>query len=385
MSFRIGIDTGLFPASDHGGLAVYRRELVRALADTPGDHRLILYGHRPPVPAGVAGDRVEVRDLGEARAARVPGAFRQVLLPAAARRDALDVVHFPLGGASLGRIAPSVVSVHDLLCVLSPTLDYPVALRGLGFRLRKRWHRHAIPASLARADRLLASSEATRDDLVRLLGVAPERISVAPLAAAPTFATRPSRREIAAFLGARGLPRDYLLALSSIDPRKNAHRVIDAYAKLPSGLRASHALVILLTQGTYARSLKARADRLGIGYRVALVPHLDERELPLLYAGAAALAFPSLFEGFGLPVLEAMSLAVPVVTSRVGGLPEVGGDAVDYVDPRDPGSIAAALERVLADYPHAELMREAGAARAARFSWERTAALTLDAYRAVCT
>ena len=383
MSFRIGIDAGLFPPSDHGGLAVYRRDLVRALAALSGDHRLILYGRRPPLPAGDGAERVEVRELGEAASARVPGAFRQVWLPATARRDALDVMHFPLGGASLARIAPSVVSVHDLLCVLSPTLDYPVALRGLAFRLRKRWHRHAIPASLRRADRLLASSEATRADLAQLLGVPPERISVAPLAAAPAFASRPSRREVSAFLAARGLPRDYLLALSSIDPRKNAHRVIDAYARLPMALRASHTLVILLTQNTYARSLAAHADRVGIGYRVKLVPHLDERELVLLYAGASVLAFPSLFEGFGLPVLEAMSLAVPVVTSRVGGLPEVGGDAVDYADPRDPASIAAAMERVLADFAHAEMMREAGAARAARFTWERTAALTLDAYRAV--
>lgn len=385
MSLRIGVDAGLFPPSDHGGLAVYRRELVRALAELPGDHRLILYGRRPPVPEGAAGERVEVRELGASPASRVPGAYRQAWLPAAARRDALDVMHFPLGGASLGRIAPSVVSVHDLLCVLSPTLDYPAPIRGFAFRLRKRWHRRAIPASLRRADRLLASSESTRDDLMRLLGVPAERISVAPLAAAPAFSRRPSRREIASFLAERGLPRDYVLALSSIDPRKNAHRVIDAYARLPLGVRASHTLVILLTQDTYARSLAAHADRLGVAYRVKLVPHLGERELVQLYAGASALAFPSLFEGFGLPVLEAMSLAVPVVTSRVGALREVGGDAVDYADPRDPASIAAALERVLTDYPHAELMREAGVARAARFTWERTAALTLETYRAVAS
>ncbi len=382
MSLTIGIDAGLFPPADHGGLAVYRRELVAALARAPGDHRLIVYGREPPRPAEVSSDRITIRDVGDDWLARVPGGFRQAWLPRAVLRDRVDLIHFPLGSGSLKRVAPDVISVHDLLCVRSSLLDYGIRMRGLRFRLRKRWHRRAIPASLERARRLIASSEATRRDLIELLCVRPERISVAPLAVAPRFRTRPSKAEVSRFTEARGLRPGYVLGLSSIDPRKNAHRLIDAYAELPYALRAAHPLVVLLTQDTYASSLRARAAMRGVAHAVAFVPHVADGELPLVYAGASALAFPSLFEGFGLPVLEAMALGVPVVASRVGGIPEVGGDAIEYVDPLVPASITAGLERVLADYPLAELMREAGPARAADFTWERTAEATLAAYHA---
>ncbi|MFN7955950.1 MAG: glycosyltransferase family 1 protein [bacterium] len=382
MSLTIGIDAGLFPPADHGGLAVYRRELIAALARLPGDHRLIVYGREPPRIEGAAGERVGIRDVGDDWLARVPGGFRQVWLPRAARRDGVDVLHFPLGSGSLMQVAPDVVSVHDLLCVRSSALDYGVRMRGLRFRVRKRWHRRAIPASLVRARRLVASSEATRRDLVELLGVPAERISVAPLAVAPRFRARPSKAEVARFVETRGLRPGYVLGISSIDPRKNAHRLVDAYAELPFALRAAHPLVVLLTQDTYARSLRARAAARGVAHGVAFLPHVRDEELPLVYAGAALLAFPSLFEGFGLPVLEAMALGVPVVASRVGGIPEVGGDAVEYVDPLEPASIAAGVERVLADYPLAELMRDAGPARSASFTWERTAEATLAAYHA---
>jgi glycosyltransferase involved in cell wall biosynthesis len=292
----------------------------------------------------------------------------QALLPRLAARHGVSLVH------SLGNTAPGwgrfrrVVTVHDLIYARFP--EAHAGVRNLGMRA-------LVPLAVRRSDRVIVDSESTRRDLIALLGASPARVDVVPLGlgavrraeALPGPEVR-SRLELG--------DRRVVLSLSAKRPHKNLAALIGALARIAPNRRP---LLVLPGYPTwYEAELRERARAAGVGADVRFLGWVSRAEIEGLWAIADAFAFPSLYEGFGLPVLEAMARGVPVACSDAASLPEVAGDAALLFDPHDQRAIAAALERLLSDAALAERLRAAGKARAAEFTWERTARLTLASY-----
>lgn len=269
-------------------------------------------------------------------------------IPRLAARAGCDLVH------SLGSTAPlwgrfrRVTTIHDLLYKLAPEAHFGV--HGLGMRV-------LVPAAARRSHRIIAVSEATRDDLREHLGIAPSRVDVVPqgVAVPDRFERRPERM---------------VLCVGAKRPHKNAVAMIEALAG--TDLRA----VVTGYRTAYDDVLRERAAALGVDLELPdWVEDLDD-----LYARAGVVVVPSLYEGFGLPLLEAMARGVPVVASNRSSLPEVAGDAALLVDPEDPRALREAIERALQE---SDRLGAAGRERASRFTWQRTAELTAATYRRV--
>lgn len=366
----VGLNLVFLVPGETGGMETAARSLVPALVAAAPEVRFTAFVNREAAEAGggpwgelVPAVTVPVRARNRVEWVR----GEQQLLPGLARRAGCDLVH------SLGSTAPSwgrfrrVVTIHDLIYLRFP--EAHAGLRALGMRA-------LVPLAAHRSHRVLADSAATRDDLVALVRVPPERVDVVPLAApAPVVAPTPEgvlRARLG--LGARTL----LLSASAKRPHKNLLRLLDAHALLP----APRPLLVLPGYPTeHELELRARTRALGLADDVRFLGWVPAADLEGLYAASAVFVFPSLYEGFGLPVLEAMARGVPVACSHRSSLAEVAGDAARLFDPENPASIAAAVRAILEDGDDARRLRAEGRARATTFSWERTARLTLESYR----
>ncbi len=270
------------------------------------------------------------------------------------------------------RRVPTVLTVHDLIFRL-----FPQHHKRLNF-----WYLNVtMPLYCRRAGAIIAVSEATKRDLMRLYGVEESRITVVREAAAPQF-TPPSPDHVERVRIRYGLPDRYVLRVGTIEPRKNLDRLLEVIQQLRKGGEAIP-LVIVGSKGWLYQRFFRRLDELALGDLVHLPGYIPDADLPAVYGGATLAVEPSLSEGFGLPVLEAMACGVPVVCSRTSSLPEVGGEAARYFDPSEVSSIAHEILTVWRDAVLRDAMRQAGLARAARFSWERAAQETMTVYEAV--
>jgi glycosyltransferase involved in cell wall biosynthesis len=262
---------------------------------------------------------------------------------------------------ALRRRDRAVVTVHDLGWQVHPEL--------YGSRLRLMY-RGLFPWAVRRADRFIAVSQYTADDLMRRAGVPASRIDVVYHGLDPLFLAPPAPRP----------PRStgpYFLAVGGVSPRKNARRLIEAFVRWRSrgGARAAYQLLIT---GTSLDAAFLAGDALPTG--VHPVGYVEQAELPGLYAGAAAFLYPAIYEGFGLPIVEAMACGTPVLTSTTGAAPEIAGGAAELVDPFDVAAIEAGIERV-AQPAEAVRLRALGQDRARRFDWGTAAAATIETYR----
>jgi glycosyltransferase involved in cell wall biosynthesis len=263
-----------------------------------------------------------------------------------------------------------VLTVHDLIF-----RRYPAHHKRLN-----RWYLNAtMPLFCRRADHIIAVSEQSKRDVIEAYGIPPEKITVIYEAADPRFCPQ-AAETIAAVRARYRLPDRYLLFVGTIEPRKNLGRVLTAFERLHAeGL--TDALVIVGKRGWLYDDFFARLEASPAKQAVIFPGFVPDADLPAIYSGAQALAFPSEFEGFGLPVLEAMACGTPVVCSNTSSLPEVTGDAALLVDPLDVDALTEALRRVLNDPALAADLRGRGLVQAARFSWARAAEETLVVYR----
>lgn len=264
--------------------------------------------------------------------------------------------------------APTVLTHYDLIPLHFPLY---VSLRarllfGVALRMALRAVKHVV-----------AISEAARRDLLAAFPVSPERVTAIPLAPDPRFQPQ-SAKTIAAVRAHYALPESFMLYLGINKPHKNLVTLLDAYAQLPP---SAPLLVIAGAWDDRYPESRQRAVALGLTERVRFLGPVADAELPALYAAASCFVFPSRYEGFGLPVLEAMACGTPVACSNVSSLPEVAGNAALPFDPTDATAIAQVLARLLDEPSLSDELRARGLAQSARFTWERTAAQTLDVYR----
>jgi glycosyltransferase involved in cell wall biosynthesis len=296
-------------------------------------------------------------------------------LPARLHRLRADVFHGPAVFLPLVKWGyRTVVTIHDLVSFLFPTTvprKYSLYMR-LMTRLAAR-----------SADRIIAVSGATRDDLCRVLGVPEERVVVIHEAVDPAFAAATDDDRAAAVLRRYGIRPPYCLFVGNLEPRKNLARLIDAFARVRSGGGARPQLVVAGTRGWLYGGIFRAVETHGVARDIVFTGYVPPADLPALYAGATCFVFPSLYEGFGLPVLEAMAAGAPVVASRAGAIPEVAGDAALLVDAERPDQIAEAIESVLGDAALRAGMTARGRARAREFTWEAVARQTLAVYETV--
>ncbi len=354
------------------GSTRYAGELVRHLEVVPGLDMRLFSLHPPERIERVARERDCPRAHSVSSA--VPRPLRYLLWHAVGAAggaksvlDAVDVVHTPDLLVPPRRSRPLVVSVLDLSFRLFP-------------RYHTRWLRTLVNLGLRRAvreaDALIAISQHTARDLIRHSGVSADRVHVIPLAAHERFS--PVQDE--GVLTRYGIDAPYVLYLGTLEPRKNLPALLQAFAGIECG---ETKLVLAGMQGWMNSGMYATLERLGLTSRVIFPGFVPDEDLPALLSAACMFVYPSLYEGFGLPVLEAMSCGAPVITSNVSSLPEVAGDAALLVSPNDVDGLRRAIQRLLAEPGLREELRGRGFAQAARFSWQRTAEETAEVYRKV--
>jgi glycosyltransferase involved in cell wall biosynthesis len=294
--------------------------------------------------------------------------WEQMVQPWALYRIRADLVHGPAFVGPLFSSCPVVVTIHDLSFIRFPDLFRPANRVYLAVLTR---------LSAQRARRLIAVSAHTARECTRLLGVPPERIDVVYHGVDPAFHPLPAD-EVSSFRERRGLPKRFVLCVGTLEPRKNLVRLVEAFARARDG---EVGLVLAGGRGWLYDDLFAKVEALGLGDEVVFAGYVMNDELPLWYSAATVVAYPSVYEGFGLPVLEAQACGTPVLTSNVSSLPEAAGDAALMVDPYDVEAMAAGLSRLLADESLRYQFRERGLAHARRFSWSHTAQETACVYR----
>ncbi|MFQ3663396.1 MAG: glycosyltransferase family 1 protein [Chloroflexaceae bacterium] len=299
---------------------------------------------------------------------RIP--WEQFLAPLLLRRSGADLFHGVHSVVPLTCPVPSVVTVHDLAFIRFPRT----------FRAYNRLYLDlATRLSVRRAARILVVSEHTRREVIGLLGVDPERVVVTPNAVREHFRP-PDPAVLEAFRARRGLPERFVLYVGTLEPRKNLTTLLEAYAQVAR--RDTAPLLVGGGKGWLYDAVFQRLEALGLREQVRFIGYLEEEELPLWYAAATAFVFPSIYEGFGMPPLEAMACGTPVVASNTSSLPEVVGDAGLTVSPYNPTALAEAICRVLDDAELRQELRERGLRQARAFSWRVTAERTLATYKA---
>ena len=350
-----------------GGIGTYIRECLTAAAEgAPRDEFVALID---PTDRGAVRWPGNVREI-EVSAGKY-GLAEHLVVPRAAARARADLLHAPHYTLPLAWTGASVVTIHDLIHIRFARFFPPGA---------SLYARAIAGAAAWRSRVVLADSAHTRDDVVRYLGVPEEKVRVVPLGVAAGI-RRPSAERVSGFVAERGLPAGYVLYVGARRRTKNLETLLDALAGIAAAGRPPLVLSGPRWPGDAALARRARA--LGIEAEIHFAGDLaDDEALACLYAGAALYVQPSLAEGFGLPPLEAMACGTPVLSSDAGSLPETVGDAAVLLPPLETGRWSEAIVSTLGDRERREELARRGLARAARFTWTRTAELTLEAYRA---
>jgi glycosyltransferase involved in cell wall biosynthesis len=368
----IGIDASRATVAQRTGTEVYSVEVIRYLLRAGSGHRFRLYS-REALPEALT---TSANAPDEARVIPFPRLWTHFRLGWEVRLDRPDVLFVPAHVLPLGSLGPTVVTIHDL-----GYLHFPEA-HPLRQRAYLDW---STRTSALKATKVIADSQATRRDLIEAYGADPDKVTVVHLGRDPAFGAELAEESVSASRVRYGLAEGggYLLYVGTLQPRKNLPRLVDAYARLVSALgdRAPR-LVLAGKIGWMSQDLSAMVDRLGLAGRVVLPGYVAPQDLPAVLSGATAFVYPSLYEGFGLPVLEAGACGVPVITSNTSSLPEVAGDAAILVDPLDVEALAAAMAQLLTDDGLCAELSRKGRENARRFSWERCAAETLQVLEA---
>lgn len=364
---RIGIN-GRFVQHPNTGSGQYLRQLFAALSEHEGrhDYRLLVPPRWPIGSDSLAGERL------------LRLWWEQIGIVQRSRSEAVDLLHVPYFAPPLTQPIPTVVTIHDVITLILP--EYRQTLMN-------QLYSGLVAVGARGAAAVIADSECSKRDIVRTLAIPEERLHVIPLGVDGTYRPVTDSAVVAAMVGRWGLGTDYLLYFGGFDVRKNVGRLIEAYGRLSKPLRRRHRLV-LAGQPRFARpplfpDPRRQLEALGLGDEVVITGEVTEEDKPALYSGAAIFVYPSLYEGFGIPVLEAMACGTPVITSNTSSLPEVAGDAAVLIDPMDVEELSSGMGALLEDPQGRAEWAERGLERARQFPWSRAAQATVAVYESI--
>ncbi len=368
---RIGIDAHAI-GSQTAGNETYIKNLIEALAALDAENEYVLFFTHPEAARSWQGRFPNFRVClvrPHTRYVRIP-----LSLPLAAWRMGVDLLHVQYVAPPVCPV-PFVVTIHDLSFEHLPQFYTP----------RERWlFQRAIRYTAQRAAKILTVSEYSARDILAMYRVPSDRVVVTPEGVSPHFAPVRESERLQAVRARYGIAREYILSVGSLQPRKNLVRLIQAYIHLRRrDEEVEHQLVIVGKKGWLYGDIFRAAQQSPFSRDILFTGYVPEEDLPALYSGATVFVYPSIFEGFGLPVLEAMACGVPVITSHSSSLPEVVGEAALMVNPYDERAIEGALAQLLWDEALRRELSERGLRRARQFSWRRTAELTLRVYEEV--
>ena len=352
-----------------GGVACYARNLLKALLDLGSEDGFVGYvplGASPKLnwPQDGGGEFLKWVEVGRYN-------FRQ-----RGAIDRLDVYHGTNFKIQTSGRSGTVLTIHDLWLDRHPEYSKKLFGQRLSFYRTRRRARFAT--------RIIADSQFTASEVQELYGIPASKISVIHLGVSDEFSPDLDNRKFFHLQHRYGLPsRPYILFVGGADPRKNHRTLFQAFAHHPH-LKGTHDLIAVGSHESRGESLLKTSDSLGLSEKVYCVGSVSKEDLRLLYSFAVVFVYPSHYEGFGLPVLEAMACGVPVITSNTSALPEVVGEAAVLVNPKDDEELARAIDQLLGDSARRQLLRAKGFQRFKHFTWIDSASRTLDLYRSLC-
>jgi glycosyltransferase involved in cell wall biosynthesis len=369
MAGKIGIDaTPLL--GQRSGIGHYTARLLAAQLRTEPERDFLLYSNRP----------LENLEPGLDQATRIQGylprsrwLWMQLMLPRLIKQTRPDLFHFTNALAPLWITSPYVLSIYDATLFLYSS--YHPWTRLLAIRMM-------LPLAARRASAVITISQSARTDLQKVLNIPSEKIHVVYGAAAPQFEPVTQLEKLEQVRWIYGLPEQFLLYVGTLEPRKNLRRLVKAFGRLKE-MGLPHKLVLAGPRGWSMDGFQEQIEELKLGDSVLMLGYIPDEDLPALYSLATVFVFPSIYEGFGLPPLEAMACGTPVLSSRNSSLAEICGDAAVLVDPLNEESLLDGLRQVLESKELQTQLGEIGRKRAAEFSWERAAQETITVYDSV--
>jgi glycosyltransferase involved in cell wall biosynthesis len=355
------------------GIGRYVSNLAQAMVSELAEDEQLLLLHDPTQPSRwqlpPSSERVIVLE-----AAVSPFSFwQQWRIPRLLRRHKATIYHSPYYLMPYWTRKPTVLTIYDLIPQQFPEMVSTEA---------RRVFQRAMRQAIRKTRRIITISEATRNDLLAAYPISPDRVTAVPLAASLHFHPQPEAK-IEQIREKYKLPEKYLLYVGINKPHKNLGRLLEAWRQIVSQSPEAPTLAIAGEWDDRYPEPKQHAEQLALGDRVKFLGPFEETDLPSLYSGATAFVFPSLYEGFGLPVIEAMACGTAVLCSHTASLPEVGGEAALYFDPTDSDNIASTIASTLADERILTQLQQRGLKQAAQFSWRKTAVATLAVYRQI--
>jgi glycosyltransferase involved in cell wall biosynthesis len=353
------------------GISRYIFHLLRALPEAAPDLELHAYTHESQGQAALAGFHTHWARM-QTQKPTIRILWEQLAFPVLLALTRFDLCHSMAYVAPLLSRTPSIITIYDLSFVLFPNY-FP--------RLNRAYLSLGTRLSIRRARRVIAISHSTKRDLVRIFHLPPENIDVVPPGVESVFFPNGDGNAVELFRRAKNLPEHFVLFVGTLEPRKNIPRLIRAFASAKMHLALPHQLVIVGGEGWKDEEIDHAVMECHLPHDVILTGFVPAEELPYWYRAADAFIYPSQYEGYGMPLLEAMASGTPVVTGNLSSLPEAVGGAALLVDPHDEAAMEEAIGRVIKDQPLREELIIKGSDRAREFTWQRAARSTADVYR----